>query len=376
MSGSVAVKILYVLNDDPSFSGYGGALRNRQILRSLRKVGKVDVVWIRSAGDQRLLSEPDGECISCLQLPPPRSLKTRLENYRFGRSEIGKLYRANRYDVIVTRQPAATLVVPKNLFPKVIMDCDDFVKSFAGGTFRQKVRNSLRTYATKRLIGKVRHVWLCSEPDLARARPLNPGTSLLRNIVAPFTPRTHASRSGLRVMMVGAFNYSPNLEGLRWFAGQVFGPVADKLGHVELHAVGLATEESKALGSDRIRIRGFVEDLHAEYALADVVICPVQSGGGTQIKVIEGLISERPVLCSRFSYLPFATLIEDGQHLIVADGAEEWKDKLEQILLRPDDFISMSREGRRRALEVFGEESFDREVANTVGDVLSDATKA
>jgi len=69
-------------------------------------------------------------------------------------------------------------------------------------------------------------------------------------------------------------------------------------------------------GHDRppagVRFAGYVDDLAALYATTRVVCCPILSGGGTRIKIIEGALQQRPIVAT--------TIGAEGLELKAADG--------------------------------------------------------
>jgi glycosyltransferase involved in cell wall biosynthesis len=67
-----------------------------------------------------------------------------------------------------------------------------------------------------------------------------------------------------------------------------------------LRIVGRATE-TLTLNADGVTVVGEVDDLGAEYARSSVVVAPVTTGGGTQLKVAEALAAGRAVVVTPYS---------------------------------------------------------------------------
>ena len=114
-----------------------------------------------------------------------------------------------------------------------------------------------------------------------------------------------------------------------------------------------------------LKMRGFVADLDAEYAQADVIICPIETGSGTQIKVIEALTSGRPTVVSDFSYLGFADTLVPGEHFLVARDEQEWVSHVSDVLHNPDLFAAMADRGRDAAKQAYSVEAFSQRVVAT-----------
>ena len=73
--------------------------------------------------------------------------------------------------------------------------------------------------------------------------------------------------------------------------------------------------------------RGPVDDLAKEYEAASVVIAPIFSGGGTQVKVLEGLAYGKGLVVSEFALAGFQPRIAAGTHVEVATRPQDWAER-------------------------------------------------
>ena len=102
-----------------------------------------------------------------------------------------------------------------------------------------------------------------------------------------------------------------------------------------------------------MEVLGFVEDLSAAYARARCAVVPLLQGGGTPLKLIEALAHGLPVLAT-----PRATAgleVQDGEHCLIADGAEAFADALVGVLR--DGAPELGRRGRELVAERYSIES-------------------
>jgi glycosyltransferase involved in cell wall biosynthesis len=138
-------------------------------------------------------------------------------------------------------------------------------------------------------------------------------------------PRT--ALTPVRLGMVANFDWWPNRHGLHWFLSEVFAHVRAP---VELHLFGSG---SRRLGRGRARVtpHGFVADATAVWDACDVVICPVTTGAGVSVKLVEALFHRRPVIATPFAAggLP---AIRDAA-LCVLETAADWIRLLESPAL-------------------------------------------
>ena len=80
----------------------------------------------------------------------------------------------------------------------------------------------------------------------------------------------------------------------------------------------------------RVEALGFVEDLRAAYARAGCAVVPLLQGGGTPLKLIEALAYGLPVVATPRAVAGLA--VRDGEHCLVADGAEAFAEALISVL--------------------------------------------
>jgi hypothetical protein len=117
----------------------------------------------------------------------------------------------------------------------------------------------------------------------------------------PTSTPTPSPRDGY-VLFFGSGSYGPNADGLRWLLHQVWPLVQALDPGLRLVVAGRGT--AKAAGNKpchNTEFRGFVEDLGALLAGASVVVAPVQSGAGSQLKVVSALAHGRSIVATPFS---------------------------------------------------------------------------
>lgn len=124
------------------------------------------------------------------------------------------------------------------------------------------------------------------------------------------------------LLLVGNLTYEPNVEAARTLARTIAPSVARRLGRrVRVTLVGPHDGRVEPLAGADVEVTGFVADLGAAYAAADVVVVPLEGGGGTRIKLLEAFAHGVPVVAS-----PAAAAgldVEHGRHLLLASDAEQ-----------------------------------------------------
>ena len=91
-----------------------------------------------------------------------------------------------------------------------------------------------------------------------------------------------------------------------------------RLGHQSNFAI-----RPSGFGNDRRIVRhGYVPEFDGIWAVCDVMICPMLSGSGVNVKLVEALYNRMPVLATHFAAR--GVQLPDDPAIKLLDGAEEW----------------------------------------------------
>jgi glycosyltransferase involved in cell wall biosynthesis len=114
---------------------------------------------------------------------------------------------------------------------------------------------------------------------------------------ATHIPYPRAGRDA-NVLIVGSFSYPPNVDAVRFFAGEVFPLLRRRLPDCTLTLVGSRPPpEVRRLGQIPNVITAFdVPDVRPYYREAAVAAVPVRAGGGTRLKILEAMALGTPVV--------------------------------------------------------------------------------
>jgi hypothetical protein len=182
---------------------------------------------------------------------------------------------------------------------------------------------------------------------------------------APAKPLAH-NPDARRVLFVAPTAWSPNAEAIDWLLDIGVPELLDRTGH-ELRLIGQGTER---FGSrPGLSSGGFVKDLEAEYAAARLVLCPIWSGSGANIKLSEAIQFGRAVLASRHSALAFDGFLRPDQELLIFDQASQFIDILVGILRDPARLRALEARAKKAADNFLNQEYVNRIIAEDVARV-------
>ncbi len=100
------------------------------------------------------------------------------------------------------------------------------------------------------------------------------------------------------MLFLGSFRHVPNQEALQWFVHQVLPLVVAEVPGAKLVVVGSDPPPKHSLPKygDSIELRGFVDDVWDPLAECAVFVCPILSGSGMRVKLLEAMAAGIPVV--------------------------------------------------------------------------------
>ncbi|MBL8234557.1 MAG: glycosyltransferase family 4 protein, partial [Bryobacterales bacterium] len=148
------------------------------------------------------------------------------------------------------------------------------------------------------------------------------------------------------MLFLGSFRHVPNQEALDWFTKLVLPRVVERCSDARLVIIGSDPPPRHSLpAQDRnIEILGFVEDLHEAFARYSVFVCPILSGSGVRVKLLEAFCSGIPIVSTRIGAEGLTE--HDGDICFLADNPAEFADRIVQLFENPDLAGEMVRKAR------------------------------
>lgn len=119
------------------------------------------------------------------------------------------------------------------------------------------------------------------------------------NITFDHKPYVINKKSSKNIVFVGSLDWFPNVAGIEWFVKNVFPILPDD---TTLSIVGKNPGKKITwLETDRIKVYANVKSTEEFIQNADVFVCPILSGGGINIKILEALSYGIPIAATSHS---------------------------------------------------------------------------
>jgi GT2 family glycosyltransferase/glycosyltransferase involved in cell wall biosynthesis len=130
----------------------------------------------------------------------------------------------------------------------------------------------------------------------------------------PGGPRDHHT-----MLFIGSFRHTPNQVALEWFALRVLPLIVEKLPAARLLVAGSDPPPRHTFPdpANAIEWLGFVEDIQPLFSSCAVFVCPIRSGSGVRVKLLEAFASGIPVVSTKLGAEGLARV--DGEVCALAD---------------------------------------------------------
>lgn len=211
----------------------------------------------------------------------------------------------------------------------------------------------------KKELGKLSHVLLVSSEDARVFRKRCPQTHV--TVVPIGVDAEHFRRQSVeslerpRLIFTGVMDYPPNVTAITFFCRKIWSMVRSEVPAAELKIVGRnPTPEVQTLGQrcEGVEVTGEVEDMRSLFESAQVYVCPLKSGSGIKIKILESWAMEVPVVATSLSCEGID--VSPGLDIIVADEPDEFARAVIKLLRNEELRKKLAKNGRQKVVQLYG----------------------
>jgi GT2 family glycosyltransferase/glycosyltransferase involved in cell wall biosynthesis len=152
-------------------------------------------------------------------------------------------------------------------------------------------------------------------------------------------------REPMTMLFVGSFRHTPNKEALDWFALRVLPLILAEEPRARLIVAGSDPPERHSYpNAEAIKLLGFVEDVRDVLGRYSLFVCPILSGSGVRVKLLEAFAAGIPVVSTRLGAEGLAD--DDGGICALADTPETFAARSVELLRNSEMAADMAARAR------------------------------
>lgn len=181
-----------------------------------------------------------------------------------------------------------------------------------------------------------KRIVVCSEDDRSylAERGVSP-VSVVRNGVfapaLPSTPKDHsANGQALKAVFLGNMSHAPNADAIQFCVEEILPLAGNVIASLDVIGANAPPEMERQLG-ERVRFRGFVDDIAVALQEYDVMLVPLRFGSGTKLKLLDAMAANLPVITTDVG--AEGLMLETGVSAYIANTPNEIVSALKQLSL-------------------------------------------
>jgi len=161
------------------------------------------------------------------------------------------------------------------------------------------------------------------------------------------------------ILHIGTMYWPPNIDGVLWFAQEVYPLIRQQRPDVCFDIVGARPpQEIAALNGDRtgINVTGYVADPTPYLQRAALMVVPLRAGGGMRVKILNAMAQGIPIVSTTLGAEGIG--VADGENILIADTPADFAAAVLRLLEDPVQAARLGAAGRRLI-----EQTYDYRVA-------------
>ena len=180
----------------------------------------------------------------------------------------------------------------------------------------------------------------CSEKDaqlIRRNAPEVPMVVIPNGVdLSTFVPSQRPESRCPTLLYVGAMDYYPNIDAVRFFFETMYEPLRQAVSNVRVQVVGHTppTEIRQLAELPGVEVTGSVPDVRPYYERATVFIVPLRLGGGTRLKIVEAMAMGLPIVSTTIGVDGLD--IRPGENILIADDPASFIEAVLKLLKDTD----------------------------------------
>jgi glycosyltransferase involved in cell wall biosynthesis len=247
--------------------------------------------------------------------------------------------------------------------PPVFFDLDDVEHRYA---YRRALNSPSLSKAIYRFLGLPKlmtaerramrsadKTFVCSEVDQSHLALLRMGdATVIPNLIAvPKIKNSVCSRH--TILFLGNYRYPPNAEAAERLISRIWPLILRQNETASLIVAGDYPEHipSYRLKPFNVEFTGLVPDLDALYERSRIICCPIRTGGGTRLKLIEAAAYAKPMIATPVG--AEGLLFENDSEILIRESDAQIAAACSRLLTDDTECLELGRHAYHKALSVY-----------------------
>ena len=180
------------------------------------------------------------------------------------------------------------------------------------------------------------------------------------------------SKPGIRVFHIGAMDWIPNQEGIKWFVNKVWSKLIVQHPDLQLHLAGRSMPDwMLKMNKKNVTIHGEVDNAVDFITENNIMIVPLFSGSGMRIKIIEGMACGKAIISTKIG----AEGIDynNGTDILIANTENEFVEQMNLLINTPDLIPEIGNNARKLVENYYSNTQITKQLISFINQIDADA---
>ena len=221
-------------------------------------------------------------------------------------------------------------------------------------------------------VRRARRTFVCSvaDRDYLSERWSLPSVVQVQNAMP--VPLLDPLTTAKTLLFLGSFAYGPNVVAASELIEKIWPDILAQVPDAKLFITGDHPSNIPAYNSSppSVVFTGFVSDIDELYRRVRGVVCPIRSGGGTRLKIIEGALRGKAIVSTTIGAEGLG--LQDGVHLLVRDGRADIVAACVSLLNDDNEARRLGSNARAKGMELYDKEKIAQDISGQIMSALHD----
>lgn len=194
--------------------------------------------------------------------------------------------------------------------------------------------------------------------------------------VSYFFPNDEIEVNDKNIVIVGGLSWYPNREAVEYFINDIWPMLNKEIPGLQVDIIGRNPTKYIVETSERdesIKVHGFVDDVRHYLWRSQIYLCPVKTGGGTKLKILDALAAGCCIVAHPFSCKGISVI--NGRHVFFAETPAEYVSKIRYLIENPDVRDRVRQEAPRLIKDVYNYESIGKYYSRELVSLLNEESQ-